>query len=230
MKIDIWSDVVCPFCYIGKHHLEEAISRLPELDIEVQWHSFELDPQAPKEPETDIYDTLARKYNQSRDWAQDMTVNVHNMAEEAGLEMDMGKLKPTNSFDAHQLIHLARQNNKEGRVIDALFRAYFVEGLNIADRKTLHRIGTDNGLDADTITEVFSEERFNSAVNHDIMQAKNIGINGVPFFLVDRRFGISGAQPADRLFQTLKEIHDKEGRFDTFKKEEDETPAEFSVE
>ncbi|MTI87787.1 MAG: DsbA family oxidoreductase [Balneolaceae bacterium] len=215
MKIDIWSDVVCPFCYIAKRHLQQAMEEFPELEVSISWRSFELDPKAPKNAEMGIYDSLAKKYGQNRDWAKQVTRNMLEMARNAGLEFNMEALKPTNSFDAHQLLHLAKQEGKQMELKERLFSAYFVEGKHIADHKTLTTLGEQVGLPVDRIQKTLKEEEFASAVNHDVMQAKNIGIEGVPFFLINHKYSLSGAQPVETFIQLLHQVNEGQVNINT---------------
>ncbi|MEX0720168.1 MAG: DsbA family oxidoreductase [Balneolaceae bacterium] len=209
MKIEIWSDVVCPFCYIGKRHLELAMEQLPELDIDITWKSFELDPQASVESAVDIYDMLAKKYGHDRKWAKQMNANVTKTAEKAGLDYDMDSVKPTNSFDAHRLLHLAKEHGKQDELEEILFSAYFTEGRYIGKKEVLQELGEKAGLEAETVRKVLNSDQYTDAVKHDIIQAKNIGVQGVPFFYINGKYGLSGAQPVETFVKVLKEVSEK---------------------
>ncbi len=210
MKIEIWSDVVCPFCYIGKRHLEKALEQLPELDIDITWKSFELDPNAPVESDLDIYDTLAKKYGRDRNWAKQMNANMVQMASKAGLEYNMDKVKPTNSFNAHQLIHLAKETGKQDEMKEALFSAYFVEGKLIGKNDVLTDIATNVGLEEDRVLEILKENIFSSNVMKDVERAHRLGIQGVPFFYINEKYGLSGAQPIETFVEVLSKIAKEE--------------------
>lgn len=209
MKIDIWSDVVCPFCYIGKRHLEKALEQLPEIEADINWKSFELDPNAPLNSDLDIYDTLAKKYDRDRNWAKQMNQNVVEMAERVGLNYNMDQIKPTNSFNAHQLIHFAKSHNKQNEMKEALMAAYFTEGKHIGQTEVLTEIAGSVGLDKPEAAKVLSENRYSSEVVKEVEQAHSLGIQGVPFFFINEEYGLSGAQPVEVFVNTLKEINSK---------------------
>ncbi|MEX0608831.1 MAG: DsbA family oxidoreductase [Balneolaceae bacterium] len=209
MKIEIWSDVVCPFCYIGKRHLEQALAQLPELDVEITWKSFELDPHASSNSEVDIYDMLAKKYGQDREWAKKINANMIQMAERAGLEFNMDEVKPTNSFDAHRLLHLAKKHEKQEELEEIFFSAYFSEGRHLGQKKELQELGEKAGLDSGEILDVLESDQYKDAVNHDVVQAQNLGVQGVPFFYINQKYGLSGAQPVDTFVKALGEINEK---------------------
>jgi protein disulfide-isomerase len=206
MKIEIWSDVVCPFCYIGKRHLEEALRKLPDLDVDIVWKSFELDPNAPVDSDLDIYDTLAKKYGRDREWAKQMNANVVQMASSAGLDFNMDEVKPTNSFNAHQLIHLARKHGKQNEMKEALLSAYFVEGKHVGDTLTLVQIASDAGLDQNEVKQVLENNTYSSQVVLDVEEAHRLGVQGVPFFYINEKYGLSGAQPVEVFTEALQKI------------------------
>lgn len=204
MKIDIWSDVACPFCYIGKRHLEAALEQFPHKDnVEVTWHNFELDPNAPKDNKEDQYALLARKYGMSREQAIENTERVAASGAAAGLAFDFDKVIPTNTFDAHRLIQFAAQHGKQDEMEERLFSAYFMEGKHISDKATLLAIAADLGLDA---TAVFSSDVYTNEVRKDEAEAQSLGIRGVPFFVFDRKYAVSGAQPVTAFTQTLQKV------------------------
>ena len=206
MKIEIWSDVVCPFCYIGKRHLEKALEKLPDLDVEIIWKSFELDPNAPVNSELDIYDTLAKKYGRDRQWAQQMNANMVQMASEAGLDYNMDDVKPTNSFNAHQLIHLAKEHDKQDEMKEALLSAYFVEGKHIGKKDVLLEIASDVGIDKSEAQKVLDNNSYSNEVVGDVEEAHRLGVQGVPFFYINGKYGLSGAQPVEVFVEALKKI------------------------
>lgn len=206
MKIEIWSDVACPFCYIGKAHLEEALKQLPDATPDIIWKSFELDPNAPVEPKADIYDTLATKYGRDRKWAIEMNKNMTKMAEEAGLKFNMDEVKPTNTFNAHRLIHFAKRNDLQHEMKERLLKAYFSEGINVGDITNLSELAGDIGLDQTEALEILKNKQFTDEVVKDIEHAHKIGVQGVPFFLINNKYGLSGAQPINAFVTALDKI------------------------
>lgn len=204
MKIDIWSDVACPFCYIGKRHLEAALEQFPhKKDVQVTWHNFELDPNAPKDNKEDQYALLARKYGMSREQAIENTERVAASGTAAGLAFDFDKVIPTNTFDAHRLIQFAAQNGKQDEMEERLFAAYFMEGKHLNNKETLLAIAADLGLDA---TAVLNSDAYTNEVRKDEAEAQALGIRGVPFFVFDRKYAVSGAQPVTAFTQTLQKV------------------------
>lgn len=206
MKIEIWSDVACPFCYIGKAHLDKALEQLADTDADIIWRSFELDPNAPVEPEADIYDILATKYGKDRNWAIEMNNNMTQMAENAGLDFNMDEVKPTNTFNAHRLIHFAKSNGLQNEMKERLLRAYFTEGINIGDTTKLAELAADIGLDKDATLQTLIGKEYTDEVVEDIERAHKIGVQGVPFFLINNKYGLSGAQPVETFKNALKKI------------------------
>lgn len=208
MKIEVWSDIVCPWCYIGKRRLEAALDGLDE-EVEIHWRSFELDPGAPKEPRADLDEALAKKYRMSLGRAREMIAQMTRTGAEEGLDLNFSIAKSGNTFDAHRLLHLAAQKGKQGALKERLLLAYMTEGVPISDREELTRIAVEEGLDADEVQGVWESEDFNEAVREDERRARELGIRGVPFFLIDEKRGISGAQTADLLRdQMLKSLAD----------------------
>ncbi len=204
MKIDIWSDVVCPFCYIGKRRLEAALAEFPHRDdVEVAWHSFELDPTAEAAPAGSLPDRLAKKYGMSREQAVASQENLSANAATVGLDFQWGKAQPGNTFDAHRLIHLAGASGLADAAKERLLRAYFTEGRPIGDRATLVELATEVGLDPAVVRQVLESQDYAEAVRADEEQARAYGINGVPFFVLDGRYGISGAQPTEVFTEAL---------------------------
>lgn len=211
MKVEIWSDVVCPWCHIGKRRFETALARFPQRDqVEVEWKSFELDPGSssaadgdPVEP-TDYAERLARKYGTDRAGAQQMLDTMTKVAADEGLDFRFDRAQRANTFDAHQVLHLARVRGIQDAVKERLLRAYFHEGEAVGDREVLARLGAEAGLDADEIRETFDEQWYASAVRDEESEAHSLGASGVPFFVVDRRYGLSGAQPPEQVLQALQ--------------------------
>src|SRR4051812_12986863 len=204
MRVEIWSDVVCPWCYIGKRRFEAAVERF-DRDVEVVWRSFELDPGAPATREHSAAEHLAAKYGMSVEQAQASHAQMTELAAREGLEYHFEKARGGNSFDAHRLIHLAAAHGKQDEAKERLMRAYFTEGVAIGDREALVALAADIGLDADETRAVLDGDAYADAVREDEVLAQRIGIQGVPFFVLDRRLGVSGAQPADVLVQALEQ-------------------------
>jgi predicted DsbA family dithiol-disulfide isomerase len=204
VKVEIWSDVVCPWCAVGKHRFEKALARFPHRDeVEVSFHSFELDPDAPHEQDGDLNDHLAAKYGMSRAEAEAKHRQMTAMAAEDGWDFHFERARRGNTFDAHRLLHLAAERGVQDAVKERLFRGYFTEGEAIAEHATLARLGAEAGLNADEARGVLASDRYADAVRADERQAQAYGITAVPFFVVDRRYGVAGAQPPEALLQVL---------------------------
>ena len=202
MRIEIWSDVVCPWCYIGKRRLETALAEFPYADqVEVVWRSFQLDPSAPDTPVETVAEHLGRKYGGGADGGRQMIDRVEAMAAEEGMIWRHHESLRVGTVDAHRLLHAA--GDLRGDLKEALLRAYFVEAANVADHETLTRIATEVGLDEVTVKEVLTSDRYADEVEADIRQAVAYGATGVPFFVIDQKYGISGAQPVDTFRQVL---------------------------
>ncbi len=211
MNIEVWSDVACPFCYIGKRNLEKAIEQLEIQDeVSVIWRSFQLDPSAELTTDKSIYELLATKYGKDIQWAKEMNQNIVKSAAEVGLAYDIDGIKPTNSFDAHRLIHLAKSEDKQDEMKEALLAAYFVEGKHTGDKKTLVEMAALVGLNAKRVEEVLNSNEYEDAVHADIAQAQQYGISGVPFFVINKKYGISGAQPISNFVETLSKVRSEE--------------------
>ena len=209
MKVEIWSDVVCPWCYIGKRRFEAALARFPHRDrVEVEWRSFELDPHADSVRAAgegpDHADVLASKYGMSRVQAEAAIENVTRAAAVEGLDFHLDVSLRSNTFDAHRVTHLAAVRGVQGAVQERLMRAYFSEGEPVGDRDTLVRLAAEAGLDPADVEQVLDTDEHTEAVRADEAEARALGITGVPFFVVDRKYGVSGAQPADQLLAVLE--------------------------
>ena len=208
MKIEIWSDVVCPWCYIGKRRIEGALAEFAHADeVEVHWRSFQLDPGAPTEPTQGTAEMLARKYGQSPAGVKQMQDQVEAVAAEEGLVYRLSETLHVNTVDAHRVIHLAHEqggNALQGAVKEALLSAYFTEGRNVADHAVLREVAVAAGLEASRVEEVLAGTEVTADVQADIEQAQAYGASGVPFFVVDEKFGVSGAQPAEVFSQVLE--------------------------
>lgn len=205
MKIEVWSDVVCPWCYIGKRRLEAALADLDE-DVEVVWRSFELDRSAPRRPDKPLDEALATKYRTSLEQTRRMIDRMTQTAADEGLDFDFDSAQPGNTFDAHRVIHFAAEHGKQGEMKERLLSAYMTEGRPIAERDELARLAGEVGLDAEQVRTMLSTEAFEDAVRRDEAEARQVGVTGVPFFLIDEQFGIAGAQTPDVLLDALERV------------------------
>jgi predicted DsbA family dithiol-disulfide isomerase len=204
VQVEIWSDVVCPWCYIGKRRFEEALRRFDGRDdVEVVWRSFELDPGAPAVG-IDVTEHLAAKYGVSGDEALAMQERVTTAAAGEGLEYHLDRAQRGNSFDAHRLLHLAREHGLQSELKERLLRAYFTEGRAIGDPTALRGLAIEVGLPAAEVDGVLGSDRFADAVREDEDTAQELGCRGVPFFVVDRRFAAAGAQDPAILLEVLE--------------------------
>jgi predicted DsbA family dithiol-disulfide isomerase len=201
--VEIWSDVVCPWCYIGKRRFETALDRFEHADeVEILWRSFELDPSAPRDATIDLVDHLAHKYGTDRAGATQMLDRVTEQADGEGLEYHLDRAKRGSTFDAHRLLHAAADQGKQDEMKERLLRAYFTESVAVADRAELRRLAAEIGVDASALDD---DDTYADAVRADIRAARELGVSGVPFFAIDRRYGIGGAQDPDTILQALNE-------------------------
>lgn len=204
MKIEVWSDVVCPFCYVGKRRLEAALSDFPHRDaVEVVWRSFELNADAPTETAEPLDAMLARKYGMGLAEARAANARVTAMAAEAGVEFHLDRARSGNTFDAHRLIHLAAEHGLMDAAKERLLRAYFTEGRAIGRRDELIALGVEVGLPEAAVRGALTGDAFAAEVRADEREAREIGVQGVPFFVFDRRLAVSGAQPQAVFTQAL---------------------------
>lgn len=204
MKVEIWSDVMCPFCYIGKRKFEAALDSLPQKDlIQVVWHSFQLNPNLQYQPERDSYSYLAELKGQTREWAVKVHDNLTETAKSLGLDYHFGKAKITNSFDAHRVIQLARKYNLTDELEERFFKAYFTDGELMSDHATLIRLAAEAGLPREEVAEMLETNRYADEVIRDAAEARQLGAHGVPFFVMDRKYAVSGAQEPEVFKATL---------------------------
>jgi predicted DsbA family dithiol-disulfide isomerase len=210
MKIDIWSDVLCPFCYIGKRKFEAALAQFPEKDkVEVEWHSFQLDPDAVPQPGVDMYDYLAKRKGMTREWSIDAHKYVTNMAKEAGLTYNFDEAVVSNSFDAHRLIQFAKKHGKDDEVEELLFKAHFTEGKNTGDKEVLAQLGKEAGLNEQEVRDMLNSDAYGDDVRKDSAAGEQVGLTGVPFFVIDNKYGISGAQQTELFLKVLKQAYEE---------------------
>ncbi|WP_288437642.1 DsbA family oxidoreductase [uncultured Chryseobacterium sp.] len=210
MKIEIWSDVMCPFCYIGKNNFEQALNQLPFKDeVEVEWKSFQLDPTLDPNKTQDTLQYFREKKGVAEAQATQMLGQVTEMGKGAGIDFNFGKTLITNTFSAHKLIHLAKRYNKSNAMEEALFIAHFIDGKNVGDTEVLVALAENLGIDKEEARQVITTDQLDDEVNQDIQEARNNGISGVPFFVLNGKYAVSGAQPAavfeNALQQTYKE-------------------------
>jgi predicted DsbA family dithiol-disulfide isomerase len=206
MNIEIWSDVVCPWCYIGKRRFETALAGFEHRDaVEVTWRSFQLDPASPTTTAGDPLERLAAKYGISRSDAERAQARVTANAATEGLDFHLDRARSGNTFDAHRLLHHARSAGKQPELKERLMAGYFVEGEAIGEPEVLTRLATDVGLEEATVREVLETGAFAAEVREDEQEARRLGITGVPFFVIDRTYGISGAQPPALVLSALQQ-------------------------
>ncbi len=212
IEVDIWSDIVCPFCYIGKRNFENALKEKGlEGKVNVRWRSFELAPDAVTKPDGDVYKDLAARKGWSIENTKQMHKQVTQRAAEAGLTYNFDIAVPANSRNAHRLLHLAAKHNVQNEVKESLFKAYFTEGKNIDDEQVLTAIGREAGLAEADIKETLHKQLYESEIDADIREASGIGVQGVPFFVFNRKYGVSGAQPVQAFAEAVEKVADEMG-------------------
>jgi len=205
MKVEIWSDVVCPWCYVGKRQFEQALSRFLHADqVELQWRSYELDPRSPARVGLPMSQILERKYGMTAEQAEQANERMTAVAAEVGLEYHLDAVQAGNTFDAHRLAHLAARLDLGDAMEERLFAAYFTEGRSIGDHASLVGLAAEVGLDPDEVDAALDGDDFAAEVRDDEARASSLGITGVPFFVIDEAYGIAGAQPTDVLLGALE--------------------------
>ncbi|HTA34515.1 MAG TPA: DsbA family oxidoreductase [Solirubrobacteraceae bacterium] len=206
MEVEIWSDVACPWCYIGKRRFEAALAEFEHRDeVRVRWRSFELDTEAPSEREGDRAEHLARKYGMTLEQARAAEQQLTDVAAGEGLEFRFDIARSGNTFDAHRVVHLAESHELQDAIKERLLRAYFTEGQLLSDHDTLVRLAGEVGLDEDEVRELLAGDRYAQEVRDDERTAGELGISAVPTFVLDRRLGAAGAQPPDALLELLRQ-------------------------
>jgi predicted DsbA family dithiol-disulfide isomerase len=213
MKIEIWSDIMCPFCYIGKRKFEAALSQVEFKDsIEVEWKSFLLNPDIVTDPSKSTVEYLADVKNMSVEQAREMTDQVVQMAAQSGLEFNYDKTVVANTRNAHRLIQMAKVHLLGDKAEEILFEAYFSGGRNMDDKDTLVELGEKIGLDQEEVRQMLDSDQFDDKVRQEIFEAQQIGVRGVPFFVIDNKFAISGAQQENVFVNALiKAYEEKDG-------------------
>jgi predicted DsbA family dithiol-disulfide isomerase len=213
LRIDIWSDIACPWCYVGKRHLEQALAGFPEANsTEVVWHAFELNPSAPRESKEEgpYNERLAKKYGMSPKEAQGRIDHLVAVGKADGLTLDFTRIRPGNTFDAHRIIHHAREVGKQDAVKERFLRGYLSEGEAIGDPAVVARLAVDAGLDAERVNAILASDDYAREVRTDEAEANRLGIHGVPFFVIGGRYAVSGAQPAELIGRALQQAWDEQ--------------------
>ncbi|OOV28505.1 disulfide bond formation protein DsbA [Flavobacterium sp. LM5] len=207
INIQIWSDIMCPFCYIGKRRLESAIAQFEYKNaVTIEWKSFQLDANFVATKEDSLVEHLAEKYRKDTDWAQQMLDDMTQNAKNVGLDFHFEKAKMANSYNAHRLLHLAKEKEVADSLKELLFKAYLTDGLDINNIAVLTSLGKEVGLEEKSIHSVFSSDRFGDAVRKDQLEAQAIGVQGVPFFVLNNKYAVSGAQYPETFLNALKQI------------------------
>ncbi|MBF4519406.1 DsbA family oxidoreductase [Flavobacterium sp. ANB] len=207
MKIEIWSDIMCPFCYIGKRQLETALAEFPNGEFEIEWKSFQLDPTIKPQSGKDVYTFLAERKGISVEQSIEMHKGVVERAKSVGLDYHFDKAIISNSLTSHRIIQLAKTKKLGDEMEEIFFKAYFTEGRDLNDTETLIELAVKAGLDLNEVKEVIENESlFLKDVKSDISEAQEIGVQGVPFFVFDRKYAVSGAQPVEAFVNTIREV------------------------
>ncbi|MEV6304080.1 DsbA family oxidoreductase [Actinoplanes sp. NPDC051861] len=208
IRIDVWSDVVCPWCYIGKRRLETALSRFEHAgDVVVRWHSFQLDPSIPAGHREPVQEMLAKKIGAPASQVRAMTHQVTQLADAEGLTYHLDRAISVNTRDAHRLAHLAAEHDLGTEMHERLLRAHLCDGEVVDEPETLIRLAAEVGVPADEAAEVLRTTKYSAEVDTDIRNARKIGINGVPFFLLNETYGLSGAQAPETILSALNKVH-----------------------
>jgi predicted DsbA family dithiol-disulfide isomerase len=208
LHVEVWSDIACPWCYVGKRRLAAALAEFAERDaVEITWRSFELDPSAPREPlpPTGHAERLAKKYGRSLAQAQEMLDHMTRLGAAEGIAFDYSRIRTGNTFDAHRMLHLARAVGLADALAERLFAAYFCEGRAVSEPATLVELAREVGIDTGRAEALVHTDLYDEEVRAEQHDARELGISGVPFFLVGRRYGVSGAQPREVLLRALEQ-------------------------
>lgn len=207
LRIDIWSDIACPWCYVGKRRLERALESFPgRASVRLVWRAFELDPSAPREaPSAPYAERLARKYGSTLQVAQARIAHLVELARADGLELDFERIRPGNTFDAHRVLHYARELGLQNAVKEQLLRGYLCEGEAIGEPGALLGMAVRAGLDAERVSAILSSDDYAREVRADQAEAQRLGVHGVPFFVMAGRYALSGAQPSETLLSALSQ-------------------------
>ncbi|WP_229691438.1 DsbA family oxidoreductase [Sphaerisporangium melleum] len=209
VRVEVWSDVVCPWCYIGKRRLEQALERFEHAgEVEVVWRGFQLDPQFPQGVRRPVPEMLAEKMNASPGQVRQMQARVTQIAAQEGLAYDLEHSIMVNTIDAHRLLHLAGEHGLAGQAHERLMRAQLIERQIVDDPETLVRLGVEIGLPEEETRRVVESNAHREDVENDFREARALGITGVPFFVLNRAYGVSGAQPVEVFASALRTAYD----------------------
>ncbi|SHG76718.1 protein disulfide-isomerase [Chryseolinea serpens] len=210
MKVEIWSDVMCPFCYIGKRKFENALSQFPDKDeVQVIWKSFQLAPEIKTRIDKNIHQFLSEHKGMSIEQAKGMNDHVKQLARQVGLTYNFERSVVANSFNAHRFTHFSKQDNRQNEAEEILFRSYFTDGKNIDDYQTLIELGKEIGLDTNALQTALENGSYADNVRADIDEARQVGVRGVPFFVFNRKYAISGAQESNAFLSALQKSFDE---------------------
>lgn len=207
LTVDIWSDIVCPFCYIGKRNFENAVEQtgLKEI-VYIVWHSFELAPDAQTNPDASIYEELGKRKGWSLEQSKQIHKQMEQKAKQSGLKYDFDKTVPANSYKAHRLLHLAKKQDVQNEMKELLLKGYFTDGKNIDNEEYLVETGKKAGIKADDIHKALQSDSIENEIREDIIKARKLGIQGVPFFILNGKYSVSGAQPVEVFVGALEKL------------------------
>lgn len=210
IRVDIWSDIACPWCYLGKHRFEAGVAAFresrPDVDFEVESHSFELAPDTPLDFSGTEIDFLVTHKGMPAEQVERMLGQMTELADAEGVTFAFDRVKHANTARAHRILHLAKEHGVQAELQERLFRAYFSEGEDMSDPEALARLGADAGLDPDAVRAALDDDAYGDAVERDITRARMLGVNGVPFFLIDEKYGVSGAQSAEAFAGAFEQV------------------------
>ena len=210
IRVDIWSDIACPWCYLGKRRFEAGIAAFrearPDVEVEVEGHSFELAPDTPTDFAGSEVDFLVRHKGMPRERVEQMLAQMTELGAAEGVVFDFGRVRHANTARAHRILHLAKERGAQAATQERLFRAYFEEGADLSDPAELVRLGAEAGLDPEAVRAALDDDAYGEAVERDIARARMLGVNGVPFFLIDQQYGVSGAQSAEAFAGAFEQV------------------------
>lgn len=210
LRVDIWSDIACPWCYIGKQRFEKGVdaftSSHPDIDVEVEYHSYELAPDTPEHFEGSEIDFLTKHKGMPRERVEEMLAQMKQMAALEGIDFNWDDLQHANTHRVHRVLHLAKSQGLHDELQGRLFNAYFTEGRRLSDVEVLAQLGEEVGLDADEVREAFASEELGDAVERDSTRARMLGVTGVPFYLFEQKYGVSGAQSAEVFADVFEQV------------------------
>lgn len=211
MKIELWSDFACPFCYIGKKRFEQALNNFKHKEqVEIIYKAYQLNPNAPVKMVGSAYEAFAKGHGTTPEKAKEKFALFTKNAESVGLKYNYDIIQMTNTFDAHRVAKYATSQNLEEETTNRFMKAYFTDGENLADHDTLLRLGKEIGLDEKELTSVLSSDKYTDTVKEEIMEGRQVGVRGVPFFVLNRKYGVSGAQPQEYFEQVLEQLWEEE--------------------